>query len=403
MITHYGHLTYCSNIHSGEEWAAHFSQLQQYFPEVKKKCSPHAAMGLGLRLSATAAQTLAKKKELDQFKNWLNGQNAYVFTINGFPYGGFHKTIVKDQVHAPDWTTAKRVGYTKRLANILAALLPAAMEGSISTSPLSYRYWHKTEDATNRAIHKATSNLVSVVEYLITLDKKYGKTIFIAIEPEPDGILTDTGSFINWYTRVLMQRGAAQLSKKLDIPVSKARKLLKKYIRLCYDVCHAAVNYEDHTANCALLQKSGIGIGKIQISAALKAGFTSKKDHNKLVVAAVKNFLEPTYLHQVISRNKQDEKALYPDLPEALKHSKDPHTREWRIHYHVPVFTKKIIPLSTTQEDIVALLNIHKQSPLTRHLEIETYTWEVLPKALKKDMAASITREMKWVLQQLNK
>ncbi len=197
MITNYGHLTYCSNIHSGESWAEHFDQLRQYIPEIKKKCSPHSAMGIGLRLSAIAARVLSKKNEILLFQNWLKEQSAYVFTMNGFPYGGFHKTIVKDQVHTPDWTTAKRVVYTRQLANILAALLPEKMEGSISTSPLSYRYWHKNEAATNQAIHTSTHNLVSVVEHLVTLHKQSGKTIFIAIEPEPDGILTDTTSFIH--------------------------------------------------------------------------------------------------------------------------------------------------------------------------------------------------------------
>lgn len=403
MITDHGHLTYCSNIHSGEAWAEHFKELQHHFPEIKKKCSPRAAMGIGLRLSAIAAQTLSKKKELFLFKNWLCEQNAYVFTINGFPYGGFHNTVVKDQVHAPDWTTAKRVTYTRQLANILVALVPDKMEGSISTSPLSYRHWHKDEAATGRAIKKATANIVAVVEHLINLDRQYGKTIFIAIEPEPDGLLTDTLSFIGWYQTILMQTGAEQLSQKLGIPVSKARSMLKKYVRLCYDVCHAAINYEVHTANIQQLQRAGIRIGKIQISAALKAVFTQKKENRQALTAAIKKFSEPTYLHQVISRNHHHERAFYPDLPEALMHINAPQTKEWRIHYHVPIFTRKISPLSTTQDDIVTVLNIHKDTPLTRHLEIETYTWEVLPKNLKKDIAGSITREMKWVIQQLNK
>ncbi|MCD2422487.1 metabolite traffic protein EboE [Niabella pedocola] len=403
MITNYGHLTYCSNIHSGESWAEHFDQLRKYIPEIKKKCSPHSAMGIGLRLSAIAARVLSKKNEILLFQNWLKEQNAYVFTMNGFPYGGFHKTIVKDQVHTPDWTTAKRVVYTRQLADILAALLPEKMEGSISTSPLSYRYWHKNEAATNQAIHTSTHNLVSVVEHLVTLHKQSGKTIFIAIEPEPDGILTDTASFIHWYKNVLLKTGAKQLHQKLDIPLSKATALLRKHVRLCYDICHAAVNYEVHADQIIQLQKSGIKIGKIQISAALKAGFTKKKEQNDTLLEAINQFLEPTYLHQVISRSHQQELSVYPDLPEALKSVDAAPAKEWRIHYHVPIFTKRIPPLSTTQEDIITLLNIHKQTPLTQHLEIETYTWEVLPKSLKKDIAGSITREMKWVIKQLNK
>ncbi|MBO9620179.1 MAG: metabolite traffic protein EboE [Niabella sp.] len=403
MKTNYGHLTYCSNIHSGETWAAHFGELQKYFPEVKKKCSPKAAMGIGLRLSATAATTLSKKKELALFKNWLEEQNAYVFTMNGFPYGGFHKTIVKDNVHAPDWTTAKRVNYTKQLADILAALLPDKMEGSISTSPLSYRYWHKNEAATNRAVKKATGNIISVVTHLIKLEQEYGKTIFIAIEPEPDGLLTDTLSFINWYTDELMETGARKLSQELNLSFSKARSLLKKYVRLCYDICHAAINYEQPAATIKLLHKQGIKIGKIQISAALKAIFPQKNTGRNTLTNAIRQFAEPTYLHQVISRNKHNEYKSYSDLPKALQNSGDASVKEWRIHYHVPIFTKKIPPLSTTQDDIINILDIHKNTSLTQHLEVETYTWEVLPQALKKDIAGSITRELKWTLKHLNK
>ncbi|MBO9592602.1 MAG: metabolite traffic protein EboE [Niabella sp.] len=403
MITNYGHLTYCSNIHSGESWAAHFDQLRKYVPEIKKKCSPRSPMGIGLRLSAIAARALSKKNEILRFQNWLNEQNAYVFTINGFPYGGFHKTIVKDQVHTPDWTTAKRVVYTRQLADILAALLPDKMEGSISTSPLSYRYWHKNEAATNKAVDTSTRNLVAVVEHLVRLHQQSGKIISIAIEPEPDGILTDTATFIHWYKNVLLKTGAKQLSQKLDVPLSKATALLKKHVRLCYDICHAAVNYEVHANQIIQLQRAGIRIGKIQISAALKASFTKKKAQNDRLLEAINQFLEPTYLHQVISRNDQQELSVYPDLPEALKSVEAAPAKEWRIHYHVPIFTKKIPPLSTTQDDIVTLLTIHKQTPLTQHLEIETYTWEVLPTPLKKDIAGSITREMKWVIKQLNK
>jgi len=158
-----------------------------------------------------------------------------------------------------------------------------------------------------------------------------------------------------------------------------------------------------HADQIIQLQKSGIKIGKIQISAALKAGFTKKKEQNDTLLEAINQFLEPTYLHQVISRSHQQELSVYPDLPEALKSVDAAPAKEWRIHYHVPIFTKRIPPLSTTQEDIITLLNIHKQTPLTQHLEIETYTWEVLPKSLKKDIAGSITREMKWVIKQLNK
>ena len=140
MLTNNGHLTYCTNIHTGENWQDHFTEIKKYFPSIKNELSPDKPMGIGLRLSNIASEELSQGDNLTIFQQWLSQNNAYVFTMNGFPYGGFHNVIVKDQVHAPDWTTTDRVDYTIRLFDILNKLLPAKMEGGISTSPLSYKY-----------------------------------------------------------------------------------------------------------------------------------------------------------------------------------------------------------------------------------------------------------------------
>jgi hypothetical protein len=109
MNTPFGHLTYCTNIHSGETWTDHFGQIKQYIPGIKKTISPNHSFGIGLRLSNTASLELQHKKSLNNFKQWLKQEDCYVLTMNGFPYGSFHNTKVKDQVHVPDWTTSERV------------------------------------------------------------------------------------------------------------------------------------------------------------------------------------------------------------------------------------------------------------------------------------------------------
>src|SRR5215217_1518156 len=105
MQTSQGHLTYCTNIHPGENWEGHFAALKRNFPFVKAQVSPDTPMGLGLRLSHEASLELEHPDKLTEFKQWLADNDAYVFTMNGFPYGEFHNVDVKDQVHAPDWTT----------------------------------------------------------------------------------------------------------------------------------------------------------------------------------------------------------------------------------------------------------------------------------------------------------
>ncbi|HZX74484.1 MAG TPA: xylose isomerase, partial [Cyclobacteriaceae bacterium] len=163
MNTPHGHLTYCTNIHPGESWVDHFGALRQHIPEVKKRVSPNQPFGIGLRLSDLASRDLIKDENLSQFIQWLKTEDCYVFTMNGFPYGGFHRTKVKDHVHTPDWTTYNRVEYTIRLFDILSNLLPKGMEGGISTSPLSYRLWH-TEDKKSSVFEITTKHVLHVVE-----------------------------------------------------------------------------------------------------------------------------------------------------------------------------------------------------------------------------------------------
>ena len=139
MQTSKGHLTYCSNIHPGETWSDHFLKLKENIPFIKKKVSPVEPFGIGLRLANSASLELRKQENLELFRSWLAENDCYVFTMNGFPYGGFHNTVVKDQVHAPDWLSADRVAYTIRLAQILTSLLPEGVDGGISTSPLSIK------------------------------------------------------------------------------------------------------------------------------------------------------------------------------------------------------------------------------------------------------------------------
>ena len=143
MQTRNGHLTYCSNIHAGESWKEHFDKLKEHIPVITQRISPLEAFGIGLRLSNVASLELRKQENLEEFKRWLAENNCYVFTMNGFPFGGFHNTVVKDKVHAPDWLSPERVSYTIRLAQILAAILPDGVDGGISTSPLTYKFWHQ--------------------------------------------------------------------------------------------------------------------------------------------------------------------------------------------------------------------------------------------------------------------
>jgi hypothetical protein len=402
MHTSRGYLTYCTNIHAGESWTDHFAALQQNIPGIKKRISADRSFGIGLRVSHQASLQLQGKEALKGFQDWLKQEDCYVFTMNGFPYGGFHHTKVKDQVHAPDWTTPGRVSYTIRLFNILAELLPDEMEGGVSTSPLSYKYWHSSSQQPE-VFEKATKNVLQVIEHLIQIKKKTGKLLHLDIEPEPDGLLESGPEFFDWYERYLLPMGEVYLQKQLTYTAEQSVQAIKEHMQLCYDVCHFAVGYEEHASVIQQLREKKIKVGKIQISAALKAAMPHEQTKREPVIQAFRQFNESTYLHQVVARQADGSFKRYPDLPEALNDASNTSTKEWRSHFHVPLFIQDYGLLKSTQDDIRTVLSIQSEQPFTNHLEVETYTWEVLPDALKVPLSESIIREMEWVIRYLNK
>jgi len=397
------HLTYCTNIHPGESWEEVFRTLQDYLPSLKKNLSPGKPFGIGLRLSDLSSRELLQDDRLAHFKVWLRDNDLYVYTMNGFPFGGFHQQVVKDAVHKPDWTTDERVAYTKRLAHILAAILPEWMDGGISTSPLSYKPWHQHDSAAIETMFRTSClHLAEVVLELQHLQSETGKTIHIDIEPEPDGVLENTEEIISFYNDWLLPVGIEKLREVSGISEEEAEEAIRTHIQLCYDVCHFALVYEEPATTFAKLQEAGIRIGKIQLSAALKVMLPASMEERQSIAEQLSAFAESTYLHQVVERNEQNQLTHYTDLPPALKQIAKPEAKEWRTHFHVPLFTHTYNGLQSTQDAIKDVLELLQHNPVTSHLEVETYTWEVLPEDMKKELHASIQRELEWVLQTIN-
>lgn len=396
------HLSYCSNIHAGESWDATFRNLKIYIPEVKKRLAHEGAFGIGLRLSHEAAVVLERPDRLQEFSDWLKQTNSYVFTLNCFPYGGFHRTKVKEQVHAPDWTTEARLAYTIRCFRILAQLLPEGVEGGISTSPLSYRHWFATDLEKKEAFEKATTHLIAVAVELVRLQQETGKFLHLDIEPEPDGLLENSEELIRYFKEWLIPMGKTSLAKQLGITAKDAEKLIKAHLQVCYDVCHFAIGYEKPKEAFKKLKQAGIGIGKIQLSAALKLLIPESPFERFSIGKRLGEFADTTYLHQVVGRTKEEGLTSYPDLPQALAQLGNTQDLEWRVHFHVPIFLANYGTFQATQEDIVEVLKLVNANPsITNHLEVETYTWEVLPQDTHLTLGDAISRELAWVKEQL--
>ncbi|MBF2065412.1 MAG: metabolite traffic protein EboE [Calothrix sp. C42_A2020_038] len=391
------HLTYCTNIHPGENWRQVFANLQHYIPALKNQLGYDKPFGIGLRLSDVATDELLERDNLPDFQHWLQEQDLYVFTLNGFPYGGFHFSTVKDQVYAPDWSKSERVEYTLKLVSILAKILPDGVEGSISTLPLSYKPWfkNKTLDLLSTTV-SATLNLVEVVAKMIHIREATGKMLHLGLEPEPDGLIENGAEVVNYFQEFLLPIGGSSLANRLKISQEAAEVLLLEHVRICYDTCHFAVEYENPISVLKQFQAVGIKVGKIQISAALQVNLPSNVEQRNILKHKLQPFAESTYLHQVIACEGNN-LYRYSDLDQALSDF-ETGANQWRVHFHVPIFIRDFDGLQSTQDDIIDVISLLKTHNFCSHLEIETYTWEVLPLAMKLDLLASIQREYKWLL-----
>lgn len=386
------HLTYCTNIHPGSNWESTFDSLKEYVPRIKSEVSSNAPFGLGLRLSNTASEELNKNNNLSDFKKWLHHNNIYIFTMNGFPYGNFHDERVKDNVHAPDWTTRERVNYTKRLFEQLAELIPDELQGGISTSPITYRHWHETNEAQKMAFEIGAKHLAEIGLYLFNIENATGKYLHLDIEPEPDGLLENSDEVLRFFTDFLLPIGVKIIKENLEIEYEAAERLIKRYITVCYDICHFSLAYEEPEDTFQKFAEAEIKVGKIQVSAALKILFN--ENNSDAIWQSLSRFDEPTYLHQVTEKIG-DKVKTYNDLPIVLKERKM--FSELRAHFHVPIFLKQFGALYSTQDHILKVIEYLKTNQISEHLEIETYTWDVLPKELKKDLSESIIREINWL------
>jgi len=389
-----GRLTYCSNIHPGERWDDVRRVLAERVPLVKAKVAPERTMGVGLRLAAVAAEALDAPEALADLQGLLRGHHLDVFTLNGFPYGPFHGTAVKDQVYQPDWRTDERLAYSNRLADILAALLPEGGFGTVSTVPGTF----KPLAPGNEALMAA--RMVDHVAHLVDLRARTGRTIALALEPEPCCFLETIAEAVDFFERHLFADAAvARLAERSGLTRGEARDALPRHLGLCYDVCHAAVEWEDPAASLDALAAGGVPVHKLQLSAALRLDRVSPEAR-----AALAAFDEPTYLHQVVARTPDGGLHRHVDLPDALARGAAADGEAWRVHFHVPIFIAEIAPFATTQDFLRAVLARHRERPIAPHLEVETYSFDVLPEALRGvPVEDAVARELHWVLGELTR
>ncbi|MFC9671768.1 metabolite traffic protein EboE [Streptomyces sp. NPDC056949] len=347
------HLAYCTNVHPAETLDGVLAQLRDHCEPVRKRLG-RDRLGIGLWLAKDAARALTTDPvALRGLRTELDRRGLEVVTLNGFPYEGFGAEEVKYRVYKPDWADPERLAHTADLARLLAALLPSDItEGTISTLPLA---WRTAVDPARRDV--AYAALTTLAERLDALEELTGRSVRIGLEPEPGCTVETTGDAIAPLTAVARDR-----------------------IGVCVDTCHLATSFEDPATALDALAAAGIPVVKSQLSAALHAEHPERAEVREALAA----FDEPRFLHQTRTLTPEGLRGT-DDLGEALAGGALPDTAPWRAHFHVPLHAAPAAPLTSTlpvlKDTLMRLVG--GAHPLTRHLEVETYTWQALPPELR--------------------
>ena len=386
------HLSYCTNIHPGESWSEVRANLERYLVPVRERVAPGRPFGVGLRLSGEAARALAAPQVLDELRAFLAAHDLYVFTINGFPYGPFHGRPVKEQVYLPDWLDPERLAYTDLLADILAALVPEGMEGTISTVPGAFAP-RVHGDADQERMARA---MLDHVVHLVRIRRDTGRRIALALEPEPCCFLETIDETVAFFEQRLFSREAvATLAETTGLAFADAEQAIREHLGVCLDACHLAVEFEEPERVLAKLAAASIRVPKVQVTAGLRVLIGAD---DTTTLDALGAFADDVYLHQVVERRQDGTLVRHLDLPEALAAARGvTGAREWRVHFHVPVFRERYGLFEGTQAYVAELLRLVQKGDVSRHFECETYTWDVLPEEFRREgIVAGIAREVEW-------
>jgi hypothetical protein len=390
-----GHLTYSTLVHQTDNWEQLWKSVNTYLPAVKARFAPSQKFGVCLRTSAPSAEFLsAEPSKVADLKKFFADNDLYLYTANAFVYGVFKKQVIKEDVYEPDWATPERREYTKKVANLLAALAPEGINPSIQSAPLGFKPKVTGDDV----VEAYTSNVIDVVAHLVELKKKTGKTVTLGLEPEPRCYLETTDETITYFKNHLFSgETAKRLAKKTGLNEADAAQAMRDYMGVVFDIGHQSVGYEDIPASLQKLVDNGVQIVKLQEAASMYIPDVSQK-----TVDALQTFAKTIYLSQTCQK-KDGTMTWFLNLEDAFEDwYKNPGPREWRTHFHVPVFLNDLGAFGTTRFALEQALAFHKKTPLSTHLEIETYTWDVLPDHLKTgDIVEYVTRELDWVKGQL--
>ena len=358
-------LSYCTNVHPGQTVDEILHGINTHTAAARQKFNRPLAAGLWLARSVVT-ELVESPSKLERLGQVLWQHDLGCYTLNTFPYGNFHSDRVKETVYLPDWASADRLRYTLDCARILAELLPKSAEGSLSTVPLGGKMNPVGKDFEETCC----GNILEAAGQLAALHESTGRRIRLAIEPEPLCHLSSIPQeVIPWFERLF---DAAGQSEQLD--------QVQEYVGLCLDVCHQAVEFEDLSESINLLEGSSIRINKLHITSAVELHDPCRNDEGR---QALLSYVEPRYLHQTYAKFADGSIHSRLDLTEEdiRRTPADDFLQAdcWRVHFHVPIFEETLGPLTTTRRDLQRAIARVAELSYAPHLEVETYTWPVMP------------------------
>ena len=372
-------LGYCTNVHPGRSLEEVLAGLDRYTRPVADRIGRRLAAGLWLA-APVVAELAADESGARRLADELGDRDLLCYTLNAFPYGDFHGERVKEQVYLPDWSAPERFDYTLACADILAELLPEGADGSISTVPLGFKHLGRSEDFYPQAID-------ALLRWATAAGRRFEETgcrIRLAIEPEPLCLLETTDETLAFFEQLFEEAERRGM-----------RDVAGDYLGVCYDVCHQSVEFEDVAESIRRLDKAGIRLNKIHITCAIQLDDPANNIEGRERLAS---FVEPRYLHQVTVRTPDGNVLRHVDLDRDLSGSPPAEWLEaeaWRVHFHVPVDADSLGPLGTTRADLrLALDTVASDIEYSPHLEVETYTWEVLPGSEQLDLVSGLANEL---------
>ncbi|HUT32313.1 MAG TPA: metabolite traffic protein EboE [Planctomycetota bacterium] len=391
------HLTYCLNVHPGgtlaEAETAIFEHAPRVFGEFSRLTGVRGPYGLGAWLPAHAVAELWDKadpvksgRKLGKLAHRMQDAGLYMFTLNGFPYGRFHGTRVKESVYQPAWGEPERSGYTLQLAMTLARLLPGGVRGSISTLPVTFKPW-----AEEARIGQAVRSLALIAWVgLRHLPAMFGGDVVLALEPEPGCYLEGTDDVVRFFSERLLPQGSEVLGRELGTPAAKAEEAIRRHIGVCLDTVHTGVMGEDPKEALRKYAAAGIRVAKVQLGAALRVQVGPDDPP-----PALRAFQDEVYLHQTVVRTPDGRELYFTDLPEPLGMDPPPQG-EWRVHFHVPLAWPGEGPIGTTAGQVDEAFLAAALAAGCEHFETEIYTLDVFP-AARDSREAILAQDMAWV------